>query len=147
MLKFFSNSLVFSCRMDILFFKLLNQIKDAFTTCTTHLKKCGLYAGFMVKFFIFRWCFLVGWIFWDDENDQMIDAESLYQGYVPAGIYERDTLIYTCCRTDGDKRVSSFLCDFLPRSGRILSKNQNLLIFIPIYVGAVCFHFAKPDTH
>ncbi|XP_065054735.1 uncharacterized protein LOC135683403 isoform X2 [Rhopilema esculentum] len=46
-----------------------------------------------------------GWIFWDDENDEMIDSESLYQGYVPAGIYEKDTLIYTCCRTDGDKKV------------------------------------------
>ena len=52
--------------------------------------------------------FTAGWIFWDDENDEMIDAESLYQGYVPAGIYEKDTLIYTCCRTDGDKRVRSF---------------------------------------
>ena len=48
---------------------------------------------------------VVGWIFWDDENDELIDSESLYQGYVPAGIYEKDTLIYTCCRTDGDKKV------------------------------------------
>ena len=50
-------------------------------------------------------CIILGWIFWDDENDELIDAESLYQGYIPAGIYEKDTLIYTCCRTDGDKMV------------------------------------------
>jgi len=46
-----------------------------------------------------------GWIFWDDENDELIDAKSLYEGYIPTGIYEKDTLIYTCCRTDGDKKV------------------------------------------
>ena len=48
-----------------------------------------------------------GWIFWDDENDEFIDAGNLYRGYIPAGIYEKDTLIYTCCKTDGDKKVST----------------------------------------
>eukprot|EP00794_Sanderia_malayensis_P012753 gene12753-14060_t len=55
-----------------------------------------------------------GWVFWDDENDEMIDASNLYGGYVPSGIYEADTLIYTCCRIDGDKNIPISLPTAIP---------------------------------
>lgn len=55
-----------------------------------------------------------GWIFWDDENDEFIDAGNLYRGYIPAGIYEKDTLIYTCCKTDGDKKIPMSLPTSMP---------------------------------
>ena len=41
-----------------------------------------------------------GSIKWDDETDKNINDKG---GTLPDGIYDGDTLIYYCCRTDGDK--------------------------------------------
>ena len=44
--------------------------------------------------------FREGYIFWDDENNKNINKIG---GTLPDGVYNMDTLIYYCCRTDGDK--------------------------------------------
>ena len=44
--------------------------------------------------------FREGSIFWDDENDKNINKNG---GTLPDGVYNEDTLIFYCCRTDGDK--------------------------------------------
>ena len=41
-----------------------------------------------------------GYIHWDDETEKNINDKG---GTLPDGIYDKDTLIYYCCRTDGDK--------------------------------------------
>ena len=41
-----------------------------------------------------------GSVFWDDENGKNINKKG---GTLPDGIYDKDTLVYYCCRTDGDK--------------------------------------------
>ena len=41
-----------------------------------------------------------GYVFWDDENGKNINKKG---GTLPDGIYDKDTLVYYCCRTDGDK--------------------------------------------
>ncbi|CAH3171752.1 unnamed protein product, partial [Porites lobata] len=41
-----------------------------------------------------------GYVFWDDEDDKNINKKG---GTLPDGIYDKDTLVYYCCRTDGDK--------------------------------------------
>ena len=41
-----------------------------------------------------------GYVFWDDENGKNINKKG---GTLPDGIYDQDTLVYYCCRTDGDK--------------------------------------------
>ena len=44
--------------------------------------------------------FQEGYVFWDDENNKNINRKG---GTLPDGVYNRDTLIYYCCRGDGDK--------------------------------------------
>ena len=39
-----------------------------------------------------------GYIFWDDEDDRNKNG---FSGQLPDGSYDRDTLIYYCCRDDG----------------------------------------------
>ena len=39
------------------------------------------------------------YLFWDDEDD---NNQNKVSGAVPAGIYDQNTKIYYCCRTDGD---------------------------------------------
>ena len=41
-----------------------------------------------------------GYVYWDDEAVKNINDKG---GTLPDGIYDEDTLIYYCCRTDGDK--------------------------------------------
>ena len=47
--------------------------------------------------------FKEGHVFWDDENDKNINKKG---GTLPDGVYDKDTLVYYCCRTDGDKYTS-----------------------------------------
>jgi len=44
-----------------------------------------------------------GWVFWDDENEKELDIGNSVEGFVPEGVYESDTLMYFCCRTNGYK--------------------------------------------
>lgn len=44
--------------------------------------------------------FREGYVFWDDENNKNINKKG---GTLPDGIYNQDTLIYYCCRGDGNK--------------------------------------------
>ena len=44
--------------------------------------------------------FKEGYVFWDDENDKNINKKG---GTLPDGRYDQDTLVYYCCRTDGDR--------------------------------------------
>ena len=41
-----------------------------------------------------------GYVFWDDENYKNLNKKG---GTLPDGIYDKDTLVYYCCRTDGDR--------------------------------------------
>jgi len=41
-----------------------------------------------------------GHVFWDDENDKNINKKG---GTLPDGKYDQDTLVYYCCKTDGDR--------------------------------------------
>lgn len=47
--------------------------------------------------------FKEGSVFWDDENDKNINKKG---GTLPDGVYDKDTLVYYCCRTDGDRYTS-----------------------------------------
>ena len=44
--------------------------------------------------------FKEGYVLWDDENDKNINKKG---GTLPDGIYNQNTLVYYCCRTDGHK--------------------------------------------
>ena len=44
--------------------------------------------------------FKEGHVFWDDENYKNLNKKG---GTLPDGIYDKDTLVYYCCRTDGDR--------------------------------------------
>ncbi|XP_032235096.2 uncharacterized protein LOC5510145 isoform X2 [Nematostella vectensis] len=46
--------------------------------------------------------FSSGWIRWDDED---VRNSNNYQGTLPDGTYDRNTLIYFCCRSDGSKTI------------------------------------------
>ena len=50
--------------------------------------------------------FKYGWIKWDDENTQ---NHNKHGGSLPDGFYNRDTIIYFCCRNDGDAKTPIFL--------------------------------------
>ncbi len=39
-----------------------------------------------------------GWVYWDDED---LGNSNSYSGAVPTGVYNTNTKIYYCCRTDG----------------------------------------------
>lgn len=41
-----------------------------------------------------------GYVFWHDEDDKNINEKG---GTLPDGVYDKNTLIKFCCRTDGDK--------------------------------------------
>lgn len=43
-----------------------------------------------------------GFVYWDDEDNKNQNTKG---GTLPDGIYDRNTLIRYCCRTDGDKRT------------------------------------------
>ena len=47
--------------------------------------------------------FQEGYVFWDDENVENMNEKG---GTLPDGVYDRDTLVHYCCRTDGDKLTS-----------------------------------------
>ncbi|CAB3996597.1 Hypothetical predicted protein, partial [Paramuricea clavata] len=40
-----------------------------------------------------------GWVFWDDEDANNINK---YGGFLPDGVYDKDTQIEYCCQTDGN---------------------------------------------
>ena len=42
-----------------------------------------------------------GFVKWDDENYNNVNSKS---GTLPDGVYDKDTRIEFCCRTDGDKK-------------------------------------------
>jgi len=44
--------------------------------------------------------FQEGYVFWDDEDNKNMNKKG---GTLPDGVYDKDTLIYYCCRGDGDK--------------------------------------------
>ena len=66
--------------------------------------------NFHICFFLGQYCIFKkgdcpkglkkGYVFWDDENGKNINKKG---GTLPDGIYDQDTLVYYCCRTDGDK--------------------------------------------
>ena len=41
-----------------------------------------------------------GWVLWDDEDTSNQNDEG---GKLPDGVYDQDTKIFICCRTDGSK--------------------------------------------
>lgn len=50
--------------------------------------------------------FIEGWIKWDDQDALNGNEVS---GEVPDGVYDHNTLIYYCCREDGDPTVPILL--------------------------------------
>ena len=81
-----------------------------FLSSSTVLNSSGQIDQFSYLLFLGQYCIFKkgncpkglkkGYVFWDDENGKNINKKG---GTLPDGIYDQDTLVYYCCRTDGDK--------------------------------------------
>ena len=56
-------------------------------------------SGLIIVFIISIPGFTEGWIQWDDEDG--LDNSNEAYGSLPDGVYDKNTLLYFCCREDG----------------------------------------------